>query len=233
MGKFSEYALEKLLDLYGNHSHEVGSELKKKDPVAYKAYEATDCITYALNVIGYAFKKAGSDDAARSVWARGKRGTELAAYLVDDHRWKGIYINPDVNHPLDIDSEHSYTAHLANRTCRYYGIRIEYRATNYTVTPKTHPSFKKLNKNAGPTPLNDVDIASLDSVKFGFGISRGGRHTWLFSEGKVYEVHWDKIGDELYEASSLRAYPWLSGAIVVPPDQAHRLAASAQLRCGT
>ncbi|MEA1933833.1 MAG: hypothetical protein U9N60_05310 [Thermodesulfobacteriota bacterium] len=58
----------------------------------------------------------------------------------------------------------------------------------------------------------------LKKVKFAVGVSRGGKHTWLYSLGKVYEVHWDKIGAELYEVTNLEDYAWLSGALVVPPD---------------
>ncbi len=70
-------------------------------------------------------------------------------------------------------------------------------------------------------------------MNFGFGLSKGGMHTWVFSKGKVYEVHWDKIGSELYEATPLRRFPWLSGAIIIPPDQAAFLAATSKLKCGT
>lgn len=166
------------------------------------------------------------------MWKLGQHGTELAAYLVNQHRWKGIYINPDINHPLDADSEHAYTSYLASKTCRYYKIPLEYKVTNYSVTPKTNLAFQKLNKNRNLTKLNTIDMTSLSLVKFGFGVSRGGRHTWVFSKGKVYEVHWDKIGDKLYEASSLITYPWISGAIVIPPDQVAFIAASAKLKCG-
>ena len=89
MKTFSDYALEKLTDLYKNHSHEVGSELKKADPVTYKSYESTDCITYALNVIGYAFKKVGNEKAAKKAWTLGKHGTDLAAFLVNEHKMEG------------------------------------------------------------------------------------------------------------------------------------------------
>jgi hypothetical protein len=232
MKSFSDFAKDKLIDLFNNHSHEVGSQLKLLDPKKYDTFKSTDCITYSLNVIAYAFKKIGNDEAARKSWSLGKHGTELAAYLVNTHRWEGVYINPDVNHPLDADSEHSFTSYLASKKCEYYKIPLEYKVTNYTITPKTNTAYKKLNKTKGVTKLNTIDIASLELVAFGFGVSRGGKHTWLFSKGKVYEVHWDKVGADLYEASPLRTYPWLSGAVVVPPDQAHHLAVSSKLKCG-
>ena len=232
MKTFTDYAHEKMMDLFNNHSNEVGSKLNKKDPTKYKDYTSTDCITYTLNVISYAFKKTGNDAAARQVWKLGKRGTELAKYLVNTHNWKGVYINPDSKHPLDANPEHSYSSHLAMNTCKYYQIPLEYKVQNYTITPKTHPAFQKLNKSASISKLNTVDIASLEMVKFGFGLSKGGMHTWLFSKGKVYEVHWDKIGSELYEATAIRIFPWLSGAIVVPYDQTSHMAASTKLKCG-
>ncbi|VEN72789.1 conserved hypothetical protein [Candidatus Desulfarcum epimagneticum] len=229
MKTFSEYAHEKMMDLFHNHSHEVGSVLKKRDPERYRDHEATDCITYALRVIGHAFKKTGNEAAAARAWGLGKHGTELARFLVTDHGWKGIYINPDSAHPIDADQEHSYTSHMAKKTRRYYKIPLEHRVHNYNVTPDSHPAFQKLNKNAGPSTLNEADIAGLERVKFGFGVSRGGRHTWLFSEGKVYETHWNKIGPDLYEASPLRKFPWLSGAIVTPSEQSQCLAETSRL----
>ncbi|MFC1749685.1 hypothetical protein ACFL2V_12865 [Pseudomonadota bacterium] len=231
MKPFSDFAYERLLDLYNNHSHEVGSELKKDDPAKYAKYKSTDCITYALNVISHAFENTGNPAAAKKVWKLGKHGTELAKYLVESHNWKGVYINPDVIHPADGDDEHAFTSHLASKTCKYYKIPLEYKVINYSVTPKTGPEFGTVNRRKGVTPLNTVDIKSLDLVNFGFGVSRGGRHTWLFSAGKVYEVHWDEIGVNLYEASPIRTYQWLSGVIVVPPGQAGILAASAKVSC--
>lgn len=230
---FSGFAHEKMIDLFQNHSNEVGSELKAIDPLKYKGYKSTDCITFSLNVISYAFERRGNKEAAKQVWRLGGRGTDLAKYLVSSHNWKGIYINPDSKHPIDADPEHSFTSHLATKTCKYYQVPLSYKVHNYTVTPKSHKSFQRLNKHIGVSKLNTIDISSLDNVEFGFGLSRGGMHTWVFSKGNVYEVHWDKIGSELYEASSLRTFPWLSGVIVVPPDQVTKIEASAKLKCGT
>lgn len=233
MSTYSDFAVEKLLDLYKDHSHEVGIQMKKLFPSKYKDYDSTDCITYALNVISYAFDKSGNTKTAKHVWSLGERGADLAKYLVSIHAWKGVYLNPDAKHPQDGASEHTYSSYLVDKTCKYYQIPMSYRVDNYNPTSKSHPSFKKVNRKAGVTILNKVDIESLEKVKFGFGISRGGKHTWLFSEGLVYEVHWDKVGIELYEASSLRTYPWLSGALVIPDDQASYLSNVSKVKCGT
>ncbi len=229
--KFHEYAYDKLIDLYLHHDHEVGSELQKIDPEKYGSYKATNCITYVLNVLNHAFKSVGDSASGQQVWTLGERGTELAKYLVEKHGWHGIYINPDVNHPLDGDSEHPYSSFLAKKNCRYYKIPLKYRVINYNPTPEDHPAFQQLNDHLGLTQLNAEDIAGLEQVQFGFGISRGGMHTWLYASGKVYEVHWNAIGADLYEATPLRDFPWLSGAIVTPPELAAVLPASAELSC--
>lgn len=232
MKTFTDYAQEKLIDLFNNHDHEVGSELKKLEPEKYKDYKSTDCITYALNVISHAFRSIGDESSAKRVWSLGKKGSELAQYLVNQHGWRGIYINPDLKHPLDADAEHVYTGILAEQKCLYYGIPLSFKVANYFPTPASHSAFKKLNKASGITQLNTIDIASLKSVRFGFGISRGGRHTWVFSKGKVYEVHWDAVGKDLYDETPLNDFGWLSGAMVIPVDQAAMVSASAKLKCG-
>jgi hypothetical protein len=229
---YSDYAREKMVKLFNSHEDEVGSELKRQYPEKYKDYKSTDCITYSLNVISYAFEKSGNSEAAKHVWSLGRRGVDLAKYLVNTHSWKGVYINPDSVHPADAQAEHTFSSHLASRTCKYYQIPLQFRVDNYAPTPRTNPAYRQLNRNAGVTSLNKVDIASLEQVKFGFGLSRGGMHTWVFSKGKVYEVHWDKFGSDLYEATSLRRFPWLSGAIVIPGDQGAFLSASSKLKCG-
>lgn len=232
MSTFTKHALEKMLDLFNNHDHEVGSQLKKFDPDTYKDYESTDCITYVLNVLTHAFKKDGQAAAATKAKSLGARGTELAKYLVANHKWKGIYINPDAKHPRDDEKEHTFSSAIALRKKEYYDIPLEYAVQNYAVTSAEFMAEAELqlNKNVPPTQHNETDMANLEQVEFGFGMSRGGTHTWLFSKGDVYEVHWNEIGAGLYEASPLRAFDWLSGAIVIPPEQAVHLAASAKIR---
>jgi hypothetical protein len=74
MKTFTDYAEEKLFDLYNNHDHEVGSELKKLEPEKYKNLKSTDCITYALNVMSYSFKSIGDEISAKKIWTLGKKG---------------------------------------------------------------------------------------------------------------------------------------------------------------
>lgn len=65
----------------------------------------------------------------------------------------------------------------------------------------------------------EIDLEWLKKILFGVGISRGGDHMWLFSEGIVYEVHWDEY-PSLYQKRPIIDFPWLDNIILVPPDGA-------------
>ena len=167
----------------------------------------------------YAFQQKGNNKAASRVRHLGKHGTDLAKYLVNTHSWVGVYFNPDTNHPVDARDEHNFTYYKVNNKkshCRYYGIPVSFTAVNYRPTPKTNSNFQKLVKK-GLTKLNNIDIAKLANAKFGFGVMNGGNHTWLFSYGNVYEVHWSEIGSNLYEKTPLKKFHAKSGVIVFPP----------------
>ena len=225
----AEFGQEKMLDLYYHHDHEVGSELYKLDPEAYAGYEPTNCITYVMKSLSYAFQKSGHPDAAREVWKYITRGVDLANYLVHTHGWSCIYANPDQYHPEDGDSEHTYSNYIVNKYCTYYGLPVMGVVRDYRPTP-TGPGT--LYEDASPTPENTLDLMLLNRIRFGFGLSRGGTHTWLFSQGWVFEVHWTGIGDTLYERTPLRDFPWLSNLIVIPPEEARKVQDAGLTLCG-
>lgn len=228
--KFTSFAHEKMMDLFNHHDHEVGSELYKEDPDKYKDHEKTNCITYVMNCMSYGFKMSGHPDAAQQVWKYIIRGVDLAGYLVHQHDWSCVYINPDVKHPRDENAEHPFSYNYdVKRRCTYYGLPVFATALNYHPTVETDSGI--IYGAGEQTPLELDDIQKLEAVKFGFGLSRGGMHTWLFSEGQVYEVHWDGIGDSLYERSSIIEFPWLSSVIVVPPESARKLRESGINKC--
>lgn len=214
---YCDDAYKKMMDLYANHSGECGSRVTAANP----GKTPTDCITYVINVVSYAFDKNGDATAAAKVRTLGKYGTELAAYLVNDKGWKGVYINPDVNHPRDKEFEHVKTYKDVMAKAPYYKIPIDHVVVNYAPTRASDPkfvSFAGQGMAKDPTTLESGPIAELRKIKFGVGVSRGGRHTWLFSSGQIYEVHWDKVGPDLYEWTDIVDFEWLSGAIVFPPD---------------
>lgn len=200
MAALTDHAYAKMWDLYQNHDHEVGSEY----PGDRTGKQVTDCLTYVQNVIRYAYKAAEQPEVSRKI--NFPKGTELAAYLVG-LGWKGCYWNPDVRHPRDNDSEHPFSYRQAAKTGKYYGVKVKGFAVNYNLQSPTPRA-----------PNNTGVLSRLNKVKFAFGVARGGRHTFLFSHGWVFEVHWDAIGDGLYEKRAFQTYGWNSGALLVPPD---------------
>jgi len=77
------------------------------------------------------------------------------------------------------------------------------------------------------TTRNTVDYVAVKAVPFGLGMSRGGKHVWLFSKGDVYESHWDREpAGNLYTTVPLEQFIWLSGIVVVPPGKKHLLTMS-------
>jgi hypothetical protein len=220
---FEDYAYEKMLDLYNNHNNEVGSELFKMDPSKYSGKDITNCIIYSINTIEYAFTKTGNLNAAKEARRLiGESGVVLARLLVKKYGWKGVYFNADVKHPSDGDDEHVDAHRQLSKHCEYYNVPVEYKVINYRPTKKTNINFQKLWKKS-VTKLNKIDIAGLSNIKYGFCCARGGMHTFLFSYGDVYEVHWSQIGKDLYERTPLKDYMWVDGIIVIPPLEASKL----------
>lgn len=204
-----------MVGLYNHHDHEVGSQVRSGHPDK----QATDCITYVINVLKYAYESVGRKNVARQVGSLGAYGTKLAKYL-QGLGWVGVYWNPDTNHPRDGDVEHPYAYGKAAKLRVYYGIRVDHFAIDFNPTSASDPNYKTFaNRSKEPTPLNLDGYNTLKTVKFGYGVARGGKHTFLFSEGYVYEVHWEVVGPEgLYERTELRDWDWLDGMIMVPPD---------------
>lgn len=210
----SEHAETKLWDLYKNHENQVGSHraqwLKSEglpDDTAGK--EKTDCITYVIQVLSYAFERTAKNEAARRVRRLGERGTELAAYLVN-LGWKAYYWNPDVVNAEDGEAEHSFSYKLAKRSKTYYNTPVSGFIINYRPTPVPAP------KKATEKDMTAFDRFS--KVKFAYGLARGGKHTFMCSYGMIFEVHWEAIGENLYESSEFYKFEWNSGIMVVPPD---------------
>jgi hypothetical protein len=237
--KFSDFAVEKMLDMYKNHSNQVGIKVKQAHPEKYKNYVSMDCITYVLTVLKYAYEKVGdpnsqtvfSDGIAPSGHFKGKYvGMILAEKLVKQRHWDAIYVNPDVVHPVDALQEHNFTYYQANKLCRYHKVPVKYTAVNYNTTAKTHENFQELVPHRGETKLNRVDYDMLKKIKFGLGMSKGGTHTWLFSKGYVFEVHWENTAPTLYEKSPLDTFGYLDSIIMVPPDGKSFIALDA-LKC--
>ncbi len=250
MSSFSEIAEEKMLALEANYTKTVGRELYKSQPAKYKDYIRTDCITFSINVLSHAFKQLGNIDAAKQVVKHGKYGTELAKYLVEKHGWLAIYVSSDVYHPYDGAHSHGLSYYIAKNKCVYKGIPVSYFAINFKPTIKPEKSFWEWVSMSGEdnpfykgvywhlrdhknieTRKDLVGLEEIKKIKFGFGVSRGGDHTWLYSFGKVHEAHYDKVESEIYEAKPLIEWGWIDNVIVVPAEEKASLLHSALTTC--
>jgi hypothetical protein len=150
----------------------------------------------------------------------------LAGYLVNQG-WKAHYWNPDTKRPNDntrFRSEHPVTYQNAIRTHTYYGVTVSGFVVDYkpTYVPPRKQTWSEWWHNIQPpsqmTPKRMDAFNRLSGVKFAYGLARGGYHTFLFSYGMVFEVHWGAEGDDLYKRSAFYDFEFLSGLIFTPPD---------------
>lgn len=229
-GVFSDHCYNKMWELFRTPEDEVGSEYRGNKT----GKSITNCIIYVTNVLIYAHEKISRSDRIDRLKQIGKveqNGIKLAKYLVSEIGWKAHYWNPDVTVNRDGTSEHSASyKNMAVAKQSYYDIPLSGVIINYN---KVNKSTKRVWVPSGvtipttnipiPVPINVSDenseiLERVSKVKFAFGIARGGFHTFLFSYGEVFEVHWDQIGTGLYGKTAFKDYEWLSGALIVPPD---------------
>ena len=196
--------------------NQVGTKYRGPDAAGK---EKINCILYVKKILQYAFKESSQPQHVQGVQQHYFDGGELAKYLVESAGWKAYYWNPDVRHPADGDDEHPYSYRIA-KDKKYYGY------LNTTTHPEAKIPITGLIVNfrptsvagEGQTPLQTEQLSWFKQVPFAYGIARGGTHTFVVSRGKIYEVHWDQIGESLYEVSNFEDFPWLSGAVVIPPN---------------
>jgi hypothetical protein len=212
---FSEHAENKMWDLLKNSGSQVGSAYTgDKEGMA-----VTDCITYVRQVLEYAFNQVGEPEHTAGVRSHFKKGTELAAYLVDIG-FSAYYWNPDVRNPRDGQSQHPVSYQQAKKYNTYYHVPISGFIVDYKLT--NPPSF--LGRLFGGQRAQDLTAFNqFSKVRFSFGVVKGGMHTFLCSYGMIFEVHWNQIAAGLYERSPFYDYEWLDGVVVLPPDSGFSL----------
>ncbi|MBX3400598.1 MAG: hypothetical protein KF873_17825 [Gemmataceae bacterium] len=209
---FTDHALDRMKGLYLNHDDEAGSKYVGADAAGKKR---TDCITYVRKVISYAYEQTGQAGLAKEIWHY-TEGMPLARYLVR-LGWKAYYWSPDTDNPKDGDKEHPYTYKVAIGQKKYYDMPVIGTIVNYAPHDAGLPNWIPVLGSMGDTKLDPAALLKLQNIRFAFGIARGAMHTFLFSAGDVYEVHWRDIGANLYGKTPLQNYDWLSGALVLPP----------------
>lgn len=207
---------------YGDHSSLQSMSRKERQewidanatpgtqPPSASELKKSSCIDWAMDNLEAAYAAAGKSERwqeiKKTVHRQGSKGTDLAIELQKDG-WEAIYWNPDSRKAEDGNNEHTYTAAITKRGKPYYGIQIDHRVTDYRPA------------SGSTTQLDHSNLEKLRKVPFFFGLAKGGMHTFVGRDGKVNEFHWTAKPDDsnAIEERALEDFPWLSGAIMVPP----------------
>ncbi len=207
----------------------------KSDKTKYQL-KTTSCIDYVKESMSLGFSKTGFGKDWEKIWKKVTkgRGDLLAAALVE-YGWEAYYYNPDVFHPVDdgppnteeskLATEHTYSYMVAQKSKIYYGVKLKGTITNYFPSSITNQLSVRNVKQFFRKPSSETVQKNIDSQilkkPFGLIIARGGKHTAMFSQSKVFEVHWD-ISPWLDSpclfsvCDFVREWPWNSGIIVFP-----------------
>lgn len=254
---FSEHAENRMWDLFKSHQNQLGRQLwidfdrcrtgkagrgkydcdlfgpYKDFEARFKDWYRTDCQTYILDVLKYAFEKTGRRDLYRGMMGafrkEGTTGTVMSKYLARNG-WEAYLFMPDTDNPADGKPAHAKMYQNSKKSRTWWGVPLVDFIVNYNPTPDLKGGAKQL------TPRDEAGkkkFDSLSNVTFSVCVFTEGLHTALHSKGMVYEVHWDVLSEqsrvdnpnytrfyesELYEHSPLWGFGWLEGIIVIPPD---------------
>jgi hypothetical protein len=214
---FVDAALAEMQKSKGDCNNQVGSEYNGVENTVGK--EKINCILFVKKVLEFAFTASDQGALSRGVERHYPDGGELAKYLVETAAWKAYYWNPDVRHPSDGDDEHPASYQDA-KTRGYYAY------DDINAHPDRKIPISGFIVNFRPTPIVNGSATSKETDKlqwfktnkFAYGIARGGYHTFLVTRGKLWEVHWDKIGPSLYQISDFENFAFKSGAVVIPNE---------------
>lgn len=183
----------------------VGTKTIRLMPWTWGA-ESVDCIGFVTAVMSETFRHLNQESAARQAERlRSGSGMDLAKYLISSRGWHGIYWNPDVRNPADGDNEHPYSySQMACKKKMYYGAPVSGHLVNYNADP--------------PDGRGTAALQRLGEVNFAFGVARGAKHTFLVSQGTIYEAKWaaGAFTGNAYRAIPFEEYEWLSGLLVIP-----------------
>jgi hypothetical protein len=179
--------------------------------------EQIDCILFCRKVLEYAFKASNQIQLSNGVEKHYPDGGELAKFLVEKAGWKAYYWNPDVHHPADGKDEHpaSYKDVKLGGYYAYDNVK-KYPDRKIPISGLIINFRPTISQN--PTPRETDQLEWFNTVNFAYGIARGAEHCFLVTRGKLWEVHWDEIGEKLYEISDFGNFKWLSGAVVIPGE---------------
>lgn len=181
----------------------------------------SDCTILVLDVLEQAFAAQGKAADWKKAKAKalelakarggGLSGIDIQQALVTELGWKGIFWAPDPTFPYPSEadkSEHAFAYRKARGGGTYYGLPVAETVVNYAP------------REGSGTAKETSQLDKLRTIPFGVLSARGAKHMALIVRGAVYEVHWTETSDkpDVIEGTALEKWGWLSGAIVVPPE---------------
>jgi hypothetical protein len=202
-------------------------------------FKLTDCITYAKNVIEWAYRQQGDVATANRV---PRLGISLFEFLVNEKDWKGIYWNCDVSRPKDGQVHHVDAYIKVKKTGRYkiagkYTLDVpitasvlQFKPTSSAVQPRHYRS--RISSQGLTLPVVTTGLLrNLKRARFGVILGKAGDHNALLLSGVVYEVNYC-VGPNspyLYHRGPFEkwAETWGSGIVVVAPGEWASAASSA------
>jgi hypothetical protein len=256
--EFVVHAMEKVTDLWNDKHHRVGSRASIDDERIFASpsdgkslrtrgeRRETNCFVFAGEVLEHALiatNRAASGKQVRDLylqWESEEGGGTLAmARYLRSLGWRTYYWNPDVHNPRDRGEYHTQSYTLAKSDGDTYGrlganepgVKVDGYLIDYDPTPK---SLLPLSEQSKATIRNDASVAALKKIRFAYGFTMGGWHSFLYVHpglrvpqmplnesrgqrtsrematdpglGLVIECHWAEIGNDLYEASPFFGY---------------------------
>jgi RHS repeat-associated protein len=140
-----------------------------------------------------------------------KRGTALLKSLHDKEQWKTVYVatskeDEKIEKSKNVRKEGVYPAH--KQTPEAFKTPVDY-------------FIERLDKPKSQGAASKYNLNQLRKVSFGIGVVESGRHTFVLSYGKVYEVHWEENSRsaKLFEVSTLEKFmsDWKQSAVIAFP----------------
>src|SRR5262249_60420 len=147
-------------------------------------------------------------------------GLELGRHFVKQG-WRAYYWNRDVNREPSnmIKKKIDQPYELVKKTKEYYGIKISGFVINYLPLvewDRTTDAF--LPQKTHSTSPELALFERLKAVPFAVMIMSAGWHTFLLSEGIMYEAHRDKIGLDVWGVKPFEKSESYHGVLLIPPS---------------
>lgn len=212
---------------------------------ANPGHHLVDCLSYARNVVEWAYRQTGDSPTANSL----PMGLKILEYLAKTKGWKGIYWSQDVvrprkeykrdpatrarvekweNHTDYVDSYINAVKGHYSPAGRYkidvpvVACVVQFKPTPPSSQSRSYPSRLAAAGIAVPVASAAL-LQKLKRIRFGIVAGKGGKHNALLLSGIIYEVNYcvGPGSPALYHHGPFDAWAenWGPGIVVAPPSE--------------